>query len=109
MVLMSTPSTSKRMVSKGVGNCRSGRFQITGVSIGSPFINNKYRYRAHYKAPTYIVSPKSANWKRYIWSVEELLVYKIAPPQFVVPKWRGRPPKVARTATTSQWSPTKKG
>src|SRR5579884_4022256 len=45
MVLISTPSTSKKMVSKGVGNCRSGRFQITGVSMKALslcYSNGKY-------------------------------------------------------------------
>jgi hypothetical protein len=38
MVLISTPSTSKKMVSKGEGNSRLSRFQITGIFMSiDPF------------------------------------------------------------------------
>jgi IS1 family transposase len=37
----------------------------------------------------------------HVWSVQEVLGYKVAPPPWVPPKRRGRPPKVAQAASTS--------
>ena len=37
----------------------------------------------------------------HIWSVQELLSYKVAPAPWVPPKRRGRPPKAVQVSTTS--------
>lgn len=89
--------------------CRHAARRLEAVQTGMYLVGSVYNFCAVHHAlrlPNFenVLSPRStcrtpamaSGLTDHVWTVAELLTFRVAPPLYVPPKRRGRPPKVRR-------------